>query len=215
MGEHAPLCGRCGYPTRGLDRHRCPECGVDEQPAAGCKPGTGLVSVLHPRRACLATVWRNGATLRPAARNIGASAVMGGGALVWAWLLDPISGVLARPFEAMTILFHLTFLAALALAVLGTCLIAFEHAAVLTASRMMRVSQPGRVARRIAALSTDGLALGAAAMLALVAVVRFSGLEGALADGLPLGGVIMGVASSLRTTAAGVWAAGLLRDAGW
>jgi hypothetical protein len=153
--------------------------------------------------------------LRPAARNLAAAAVMAGAALVWAWLLDPIRGVLAKPLEAVTILFHLTFLAALALAVLGACLIAFEHAAVLTASRLMRVAHPGLIARRIAALSTGGLALGAAAMLALVAVVRVSGLDGLLADGLPFGGVIAGVVSSLRTTAAGVWTAGLLRDAGW
>lgn len=215
MADQSPLCVRCGYPARGLETPSCPECGSDRDGPRSSPPMETARLVTSPRRGLLGLLWREQDCARRAWINLAAASTLAGGAIVWAWLVDPIRGALAEPMSAITTLFHLVFLVALVLGVAASVLIALEHTAVLLIARLMHIARARLVAARVSSISTVGLVLGGAATFGIVAVVRLTGIEGALADTLPAGGALAGMISWLRSMTAGLWAAGLLRDAGW
>lgn len=215
MADQSPLCVRCGYPARGLEAADCPECGLNRDAAPPTASLETARLVVSPRRGLLGLLWREQDSMRRAGLNVCIASTLAAAAVVWTWLIDPIRGSLAQPLSAVTTLFHLVFVVALALALLASTLIAFEHAAVLIVTRLMHVAKAKLLAWRISSISTFGLLLGGAATLALVAAVKLTGLEGTIADMLPAGGALAGMVAWMRSMAAGVWAAGLLRDAGW
>ncbi|MEM8756201.1 MAG: hypothetical protein AAGF47_00275 [Planctomycetota bacterium] len=212
MAATRPICTDCGYPAGGLESSTCPECG--EQPSQ-TRPAA-VEFFTRPRRLLLDRLWRpETGHWERALLNVSIAAVLAATAMVWLWLIDPIRGALGKPVQAAAILFHLVFVIAAGLTVLGGLLIAVERGALLIAGRVMHVTRAGLLASRITSVSTGGLVVGAAAVLAIVAFVQATGLSGAVADALPLGGVLTGLLSWLRAAAAGLWTAGMLRDAGW
>jgi hypothetical protein len=215
MADQPPLCVRCGYPARGLDTPDCPECGVDRETAPrSAAVGTAQL-VVSPKRGALELLWRDRDSLGRLWINLGIASTLAATAIVWAWLVDPLRGSLAKPLDAATMLFHLVFLVALVLCAAGTALVMFEHAAVFVVARLLHIARAKLVAWRVASISTIGLAVGGAATLAIVAAVRVLGLDGVLGDTLPAGGAVAGLVTWLRSMSAGLWAALLLRDAGW
>lgn len=215
MANQPPLCVRCGYPARGLETTDCPECGQNREAVQRSRPSQTAQLLLSPRRGVLGLIWREQDSLGRLWFNLGAASTLAAAAIVWAWLLEPIRGSLAEPLSAATTLFHLIFVVALVLCAVGTVLVMFEHAAVFLVARLMHVARARLVAWRVSSISTVGLAFGGAATLAIVASVRLLGLDGALAETLPAGGALAGLVTWMRSMTAGVWAAGLLRDAGW
>ncbi|MEM9167692.1 MAG: hypothetical protein AAGB48_11815 [Planctomycetota bacterium] len=216
MEDLAPLCVRCGYAARGLESPICPECGVLlEAPARPTAVTETIRLVAAPRRAVLELLWRDGARLPQTLLRLAVASTLIGAAMVWLWLIDPIRGALSDPIGGTTVLFHLVFVLALGLTLIGAVLLACEHAAVLAVARLLRFTHAGTVAWRISSISTIALMAGAAVVLGLVTLVKVSGWHGPAADLLPIGGVMTGVISWFRSITAGLWAAGLLRDAGW
>ncbi len=215
MADQPPLCVRCGYPARGLETTDCPECGCNRGEAAPSRSIETARLVVAPRTGVLALVWREQDSLGRLWVNLGAASTLAAGAIVWAWLIDPIRGALAEPLSAVTTLFQLVFVIALTLGSIGTLLVLFEQAAVFLVARIMHVGKAGLVASRVASISTVGLAFGGAATLAIVAAVKLLGLDGILADTLPAGGALAGLVAWMRSMTAGLWAAAMLRDAGW
>lgn len=215
MADQPPLCVRCGYPARGLDTSDCPECGCSRDTAPPSAAMETARLVVSPRRGLLGLLWRDQDSLARLWVNLGIASTLAASAIVWAWLVDPLRGALAEPLNAATMLFHLVFLVALVLCAAGTVLVMFEHAAVFLVARIMHVARAKLVAWRVASISTVGLAVGGAATLGIVAVVRFFGLDGVLGDTLPAGGAVAGLVTWMRSMSAGLWAALLLRDAGW
>lgn len=214
MADQPPLCVRCGYPARGLETNDCPECGCDRQGIARSRPAETAQLVVAPRRGVLGLMWRENDNLGRLWFNLAAASTLAAAAIVWAWLVDPIRGALAEPMSAATTLFQLIFVVALALGTAATVLVMFEHAAVFLVARFMHVAKARLVAWQVSSISTVGLAFGGAVTLVIVAMVKLLGLDGIVADTLPAGGALAGLLTWMRSMTAGLWAAGLLRDAG-
>ncbi|MGP1271942.1 MAG: hypothetical protein ACTS22_01270 [Phycisphaerales bacterium] len=220
MDHQATLCVRCGYPARGLQHQphpRCPECGCD-RPATTEEPGTiteTIAGLLSPRATMLAAVARTDRLLWPTLRNLSIACVLAAAVIVWTWLIDPIRGVFAQPMLAFTTLLHLVIVVASMLLMLGLVALACEHALVAAVVRLLRLAQPMRIAAKVGSISALSLAVIAGGTLVLVGLAHLTGLNETLTEALPAGGLVVGALSSLRTTLAGFWTAGLLRDAAW
>ncbi|MEO1718306.1 MAG: hypothetical protein AAFR76_14490 [Planctomycetota bacterium] len=215
MADQPPLCVRCGYPARGLETPECPECGCDRQPATLSKPIETAKLVVSPRTGVLGLIWREQDSLGRLYINLAAASTLAAMAIVWTWLIDPIRASLLEPISAVTTLFQLVFVIAIVLCAVATLLVMFEHAAVFLLARLLHVAKARLIALRVSSISTVGLVVGGAATLAIVAAVRLLGVEGILADTLPAGGAVAGLVTWMRSMSAGLWAACLLRDAGW
>ncbi|MEO1535660.1 MAG: hypothetical protein AAFS11_08905 [Planctomycetota bacterium] len=215
MADQPPLCVRCGYPSRGLETNDCPECGCGREAAAPSRPIETAQLVVSPRRGVLWLLWREQDSLARLYINLGAASTLAATAIVWAWLIEPIRGALAEPVSAATTLFQLVFVIAFVLCAVGTLLVMFEHAAVFAVARLMHIAKARLIAQRVSSISTIGLVIGGGATLAIVAAVKLLGIDGILADTLPAGGAVAGLVTWMRSMSAGLWAAALLRDAGW
>lgn len=219
MGDQAPLCVRCGYSARGLESptHACPECGhtapgpIDDQVGIA----ETIAAVIRPRGAMLMACARSDRLLGSTIRNLTIACVLASIVIIWTWLIDPIRAVFGQPLLAATTLFHLVLVLTLGLVLLGAAALAFEHAAVSVCIRLMRMAQAPRVAARVTSISTLSLLVIAGLTLVIVAAARLSGLDDSIGDALPAGGLVAGALSWFRTTLAGLWTAGLLRDAAW
>ncbi|MEO1583387.1 MAG: hypothetical protein AAFR96_02305 [Planctomycetota bacterium] len=215
MADQPPLCVRCGYPARQLESSCCPECGAGLRPTPRSPLAEAARSVIDARRAALGLLWRDGKTHRRLAFNIVLASALLASAVVWTWLLDPVRGALREPLSAITTVFHLVFVVSLALCCVGSLVVAFEHTVIALIARILHVGRAGVIAARVSSISSFGLVVGGLLAFLLVAGLQMTGSDGLIAGVLPAGGFAAGVVSWVRSTAAGLWAAGLLRDAGW
>ncbi|MEO0610170.1 MAG: hypothetical protein AAFZ67_07025 [Planctomycetota bacterium] len=170
--------------------------------------------VLSPRRGMLDSLCSDSGSPCRMWVNITAASALAGLAVVWAWLVEPVRGSLAEPLSAVLTIFQLTFVVAIALCGIAAIVVAFEHAVLSLAARLMHVAAAYPIAWRVSSLTTVAMAFGGGLTLAIVAGVQLSGLEGAVAAALPAGGVVAGLIACVRCMAAGLWATGMLRDAG-